>query len=303
MDKALPGSIHATFEFCSTHWKELIAASVLPVSILAIVTILSWFYMGDLISVTTLSRFNYAVDFKQNMIHMMGGVWPKIVLLGIVSSFATAWHFTRIAQYRRDMAVKVLGFQTGEFGNAAMLVMYYICLFLLIALCYLALAIVVGIIFLITRAIFGEGVVMGIALVVAGVAAIVAILIVSTRLFLAFPQIALGYRPNLFTDMLQLAKGEVWSGFWRLLVLIGGFAIMSLVLQLIFVMPIANQFSNQIFNLSGTVDPSVTAKISVGLIPYFVVAQIFGAIAVAIVTILSVEMNSRLLLKQSHQRL
>ena len=299
MEKALPGSFHATFEFCSAHWKGLIAASLLPVLILAAGTALAWIYMGDLFSILTLSRFNQTKDYQQHMISMMGTIWLKLVLLGLISAFVSAWHFTRVAMFWRDEYVSPFSIKDGELSSTAMLIAYYIGVTLVIALCYLLIVLVAVVVFLITRAIFGEGIVVGIVLGVAGIVALIALFIVCTRFLLAFPQIALGRRPNIFTEMLPLAKGEVWSGFWRLLVFIGAFVVLSWVLQLIFVMPLAEQLSGQLFESSGAIDPNVLYKISAALAPYLVLAQLFGAIAVTFVCVFLIEMNSRLQLKDT----
>ena len=299
MEKSLPGSFHATYEFCSTHWRGLIAASLLPVGVIAIVTTLSWIYMGDLLSAAMFSRFNQTIEFKQHLISLMGTAWLKLVLLGLISFFATAWHFTRVAQYRRDENVSLFGIRKGEFTSVANLIGYYIAISLLIALCYLGLAFVVLIVGLIVRAIFGEGVIMWLIVAPVVLAAFLLLVIIFMRFALAFPQVALGRWPNIFSQMFPLAKGEVWSGFWRLLLLIGGFVIFGFILQLIFVMPIASQFSDQLFDSSGAIDAETISRISIALVPYGVIAQIFGAFAVTITTVLLVEMNFRLLQKKS----
>jgi hypothetical protein len=296
MEKVLPGSSRAAFDFISTHWHGLLRVSFLP---MFVILIASWFQLRGLGSMLEFMALEAKLGDQMDSV-MMVQFFEKMsptYVIGLLSILAFVWNFVRIVRFWKTGEGQLFGLTQGELGATFLTAVYGFGMLLLTMAVYVG-----GIIGLVLLGGLGAMLLSGtilaaagaVVLEILGLAGFLALLLFIYRFLVGLPGIALGETPGFFSDIWPLAKGESWGLPLRLMFWTIVAAIPIVIVSLIFTVPLMTEIQTQLQSQEKPeMSPEMISQMMKTMVPMQFINLVLQAPVIWFCTILMTEAHFR----------
>jgi hypothetical protein len=210
MTKILRGASREAFADVASQWRGLLGASVLPFLVMAVFTWLQQLGAGPMFETIFAEAQNPDAALNAGLAADLAAASPRYYMLGLGVMLAYVWNYVRILRFWKKGQHEIYGVTAGEISATARTLAYGVAMLIITALAYVVLA--MGAAALGTITLKGFGAANGQAMAATlGIAMILLLGIFLYRFLVGLPGIALGEKPNLFSDIWPLAQGESWG--------------------------------------------------------------------------------------------
>jgi hypothetical protein len=302
MDKVLPGSSRAAFDFIGQHWQGLVRVSVIP---MALIFIVSWIQLQNMSGVFEFMAMQAKLGNKMDSAAMAPffAKMSKVYALGLIPIFSFIWIFVRIVRFWKTGEGEVFGFTKGEFGATFLTIVYGLGMILLTGLVYIGALLAFALVGGVGAAIFG-GTSLAVAgsfvLIVVGIVCLLGIFVFMYRFIVGLPGIALGEVPGFFSDIWPLAKGESFGLPLRLLLWTLVAAIPITIIAFMFQFPLMTEIQDQLMTQEKPeMTPALISQLMRTMIPMQIVNMILQLPLIWFSSILLTEAHFRFRKKRS----
>lgn len=261
MTKVLPGSSREAFNYMISHWRGLLKVSLLPLVLVAALTWLQLRGMGPMFEAYIAEYRNPTAPLDSALSNDLTLALPHYYVFGILILIVYAWKYVRVLQFWKRDQGKMLGLAQGEAQATMRTIFYAAGMLALTALLYVALSTVAMLIGTVASKGLNSNSSQTIAAII-GLAEILLLGVFLYRFLVGLPGVALGERPNFFSDIWPLARDENWGLPMRQLFWFVIGIVPILIVSAVFYVPLLQDVVAQVENVGNArLSPELMARV------------------------------------------
>lgn len=274
MKKSLRGTLRQSLKLCTSHWRGLAAASVLPFILASVVGTIQLWQMREIYAAALAANLAATPDAEAQFEAVVQGRGFLFLAFFIFNALILAWNFTRIVQFWKTGKAQAFGIQHGELHETAAIVVYGIFVGLALFAAYVMAEIVILLAAQALSILNAPAAAFELGSGFAAAVVLLLILGIAMRFLAGFPGIAQGGTPRPMRDLWPLARGLGFSLTWRAIAVLLAFVLVSVVLLVVFMLPMLAGTGSDIINPeTHEIGPNAGRSLAAVLAPALVFGQ------------------------------